>query len=244
MSALSDIKPTTPRRIIDLVEDAGIDISDWRNIKGGKERAAVNPKYCYEWSFVEAGKVVVLNLWHELIIERDGTLTQQLNMKETASRPTTSNNQVVWARRAHKMDDAIREAYNSRLPVRVVVCDGKRRTNNDTDTKPSRVKARLLDPIAWAVTSYNSKTGESVLTRGVSPGKFVDQFAIRGELERPTKRRLVSGYAFDRSSEVRNFALMRASGKCELCETPGFKMADGRIYLERFWIEITHSLHG
>jgi hypothetical protein len=29
----------------------------------------MNPKYCYDWSFVELGKVVVLNLWHHSMKE-------------------------------------------------------------------------------------------------------------------------------------------------------------------------------
>jgi hypothetical protein len=71
MSKLSEIVPTNSPRMIDLVEAAGVDISDWGNFKGGKKKAASNPKYCFEWSFVEPKKVVVLNLWHDFMEEND-----------------------------------------------------------------------------------------------------------------------------------------------------------------------------
>jgi 5-methylcytosine-specific restriction protein A len=46
MSTLSEILPTTPRRLIDLVKAAGVDVSDWGNFAGGEKNAARNPKYC------------------------------------------------------------------------------------------------------------------------------------------------------------------------------------------------------
>ena|SRR6266516_2522854 len=64
MTALSELWPTQKLRLMDLVTEAGVDVSDWKNVKGGAQRAHVNPKYCYEWSFVQPRKVVVLNLWH------------------------------------------------------------------------------------------------------------------------------------------------------------------------------------
>ena len=55
---------------MDLVEEAGIDITDWaKSSNRGKKWAAANPKYCYEWAFIETGKVVVLNLWFDLMQE-------------------------------------------------------------------------------------------------------------------------------------------------------------------------------
>jgi hypothetical protein len=39
---------------MDLVAAAGIDVSDWANFEGGQQKAASNPKYCYDWAFVAA----------------------------------------------------------------------------------------------------------------------------------------------------------------------------------------------
>jgi len=64
MSGLSEIIPKNRHLIIDLARAAGVNVRDWGNFKGGKRKAPSNPKYCYEWSFVEPKKVVVLNLWY------------------------------------------------------------------------------------------------------------------------------------------------------------------------------------
>lgn len=77
MSKLSEIEPKVKPNLIDLVKAAGVDVSDWANCKTVASR---NPKYCYEWAFVEPKKVVVLNLWHEHMKERrDGTVFIELN---------------------------------------------------------------------------------------------------------------------------------------------------------------------
>ena len=75
MFSLVDLRPKERQRVIDLVRETGVDVNDWSNFKGGAENAASNPKYCYEWSFVEPKKVVVLNLWYASMQEKDG-LTQ------------------------------------------------------------------------------------------------------------------------------------------------------------------------
>jgi hypothetical protein len=41
MSVLDDLKPISKLRVIDLVREAGVDVSDWSNLRGGKKKAAV-----------------------------------------------------------------------------------------------------------------------------------------------------------------------------------------------------------
>jgi 5-methylcytosine-specific restriction protein A len=48
MTALSDLKPTQKFLVMNLLADAGFDVSDWANYDG--EHPASNPKYCYNWS--------------------------------------------------------------------------------------------------------------------------------------------------------------------------------------------------
>ena len=128
------------------------------------------------------------------------------------------------------MDAAIQTAIKEKLPIRVVVLGGRRRNINNPGEHASQVSKRLLDPVAWSVTSYDWNTGECTLTRG--DHRFVDQFSIPEQTERKPERREVSGPAFVRSPIVRSNVLSRANGKCEWCGELGFKMADGRIYLE------------
>ena len=60
MSVIDDLTPKTKHRLMDLVERAGVDVSDWANYKGGKARAAANPNYCLESAFMQPDECVVL----------------------------------------------------------------------------------------------------------------------------------------------------------------------------------------
>jgi 5-methylcytosine-specific restriction enzyme A len=215
---------------MDLVHDAGVDISDWANFKGGKNRAGSNPKYCYEWSFVEPGTVVVLNLWHAEMKEQDGAVVREFNLRKLANEFGQIPGRTVWRKRALKMDAAIQEAIKNKLPVRVIVAEGVRRGVDQPKTKASKVRARLLDPTTWAITKYDWDTGHCVLTRG-GDKHFADQFSLPPESEQAAERRPVSGHAFIRNPDVRRRVLQRANGKCEWCTKPGFITSDGR-YLE------------
>lgn len=231
MSKLDEILPKHRLRLMDLVEAAGVDVSDWANCKGGAARAAANPKYCYEWSFVEPGKVVVFNLWHNQMEESNGgVIARKLNVRDFGSQRKGPER-----RRAGDFDHAIQTAISDKLPIRVVVLGGRIRNIRNPTEKPSRVTARLLDPTPWSVTAYDQQTGECTLTRGVH--HFVDQFSIRQEATQQPERREVSGQVFVRSAVVRNNVLIRANGKCEWCGEPGFLMADGGIYLETHHVD-------
>lgn len=113
-------------------------------------------------------------------------------------------------------------SYRSGLPVRVIVLDGK----------PSEVSARLLDPIPWAVIAYDETTGEAVVRRGAAPSAYTDQFSLPPPRDGAAGTRNVTTTVRNRDREVRDFALSRAQGKCELCGATGFQLPDGRTFLE------------
>ena len=232
MSLLEDLKPKERKRIIDLVSAAGIDVSDWANFAGGAKRAASNPKHCYEWSFVDPGRIVVVNLWHASMRERNGTVSIHLNLRKSVRRYSQRGGKGVWRARAEKLDLAIQDAAKNPLPIRVVVNDGKMRDADDPKARASQVKYRLLDPVSWAVTSYDRETGDCTLTRGAVAARFVDQFSVEPDPEAAAERRMVSGMAYVRDPSLRCRALERAKGACEYCEKPGFTMANGSIFLE------------
>jgi 5-methylcytosine-specific restriction protein A len=120
MSTLSDLRPAARLRLIDLVEQTGIDVSDWKNFGSGAHRAAANPKYCYEWVFVEPKKFVVLNLWHDMFKEKqNGDIYIELNSREHAGRVSG-----VEKHRALKGDEAFQLAVKDKLPIRVIVISG------------------------------------------------------------------------------------------------------------------------
>src|SRR5262245_44929178 len=108
MTDLSKLKPKERQRIMDLVEEEGVDITDWPNNKRGKKWAAANRKYCYGWAFIQPGKVVVLNLWFDLMRMDAATIFQSINSREFANQQRLLD-RVVVAERADRMDSAIYE---------------------------------------------------------------------------------------------------------------------------------------
>jgi 5-methylcytosine-specific restriction protein A len=231
MSIITELKPTQPLRTMDLVNEAGVDVSDWKNFKGGEKQAARNPKYCYEWAFVQPAKVVVLSLWHANLIDEKGSIVQRLNYQAHENK-LREHGDFTGATRSKRADAAIRIAVEDQLPVRVIINEGKRRDLAKNEKEPSKVKFRLLDPVAWGVEEYNGKTGASLLVRGSAISKFADQFELHGPLEVPVSKKTVKGDVYSRSPLVRQKVLERANGICEYCLEPGFVLVDGRLYLE------------
>jgi len=217
---------------MDLVRDAGVDVSGWREFAGGAARAASNPKYCYEWSFHQPHKVIVLSVWHGHLRANDNRVTLIDNLRDTAEFYAAKPRKGMWARRAMDFDHCVAVAATDRLPVRAIICDGTMRPKFDLKAKAAKVRARLLDPVPWAVQSYDRTTGAFTLQRGALPARLKDQFDSGEPLDTPTETRPVSGVAYVRSPAVRRHALTRANGLCEWCGQPGFAMDDGSMFLE------------
>lgn len=221
MADLADLKPTLKHKIMDLVAAAGINTDDWKNFKGGTEKAASNPKYSYEWSFVEPNMTVVLCLWYEIMVQKNGRITYDLNPREHAR-----NCKYMAKHRALRMDNAIQLAIIEKLPIQVVVCSGRR-----DDGTSSRAKKRLLDKMLWSVQSYDKDSGECTLCRG-SADTYIDQFFYIDTGNDPVEKRDVNGQVFVRKAEVRSQVLRRAKGRCEYCGKSVFVSFNGSIYLE------------
>lgn len=231
MSALLEkIRPDGTQSVMDLVRAAGVDVSDWKNSKRGEAGASANPKYCYEWAFVQPGKVVVMNLWFDEMKVQGGVIFQEINLRAPLVEGS-SQKKAMWKSRASSSEAAVKNAFENNLPIRIIVGEGIRRDLSNPNSKASQVKKRKLDAVPWAVTAYDPRTGDFTLTRGALPLRFVDQFDIQGGGVFPD-RRPVSGYAYTRSAEVRDRVLRRSNGKCEWCLKDGFLSEKGSIYLE------------
>jgi hypothetical protein len=226
MALPPELKPSEKHRVMDLMRQAGIDVSDWASYGGGSKSAAANPKYCYEWALKQAGKLVVCNLWYQNMQETNGTVEQHLILRDTPDR--TELDPTRRARR-DRMKNLLMDAVRDRLPVRVIVLDG-RPHEKPTDGK-ARVEARVLDPVSWAVVEH-PRDGEFVLRRGGSTPHFLDQFSLPRPSGTDPKPMTRTSTSWARDPGVRRFALQRAGGRCEYCGIAGFKMPDGSIYLE------------
>lgn len=216
----------------DLVREAGLDVSDWANYAKGPSKAAANPRYCYDWAFVDPAKGVVLCLWHAELSTDGKSTWWEFNWRAYIEQARGAGGNPNWLTRATRVDHALQLIAKYRWPVRVIVLEGQRRGLSDPQLRSSRVSKRLLDPVPWAVTSYDWDTGASKLVRGASPTGFVDQFSIEEPGKDVVPRVDVHGTAFKRDGSVRLQALARAEGRCERCGALGFATASGKIYLE------------
>lgn len=232
MSQLEDLKPTGRPRVIDLVSQAGLDVSDWANFTRGAKWAAANPKYCYEWSFAQPGHPIVVNLWHSLLRERGSALTWSLNLRSLIQDYSVPGAKTVWRRRAESLGQALDEAWRHGRPIRAIINDGDVRKSTSPDAEASQVQFRLLDPLPWAVTSHDAKTGVWTLTRGASLRGSVDQFDLPPADDVSAERIETTRTVFVRDPGLRAAALLRANGRCEFCLQPGFTLPDGRVFLE------------
>jgi 5-methylcytosine-specific restriction protein A len=226
MAALLTPRRKKRTRLYDLVREAGVDVEDWKKSSKNPNRVASNPKYCYEWAFLESGQVAVLSLWQGGISAgAKGSIQCKLNIRKFATDKYSS----IVVRRARSMDRVLAVAHESRLPVRAIVSDGA--GNYDPSSSPARpyVKNRWLDDQIWRVVAYDQNTGNAVVQRGAD-SKYIDQFTDDDSAQ--TRTKTVTQNIFERSSTVRLLVLERAAGKCEWCDEPGFRTVSGKIYLE------------
>ncbi len=159
MSTIDDLKPLRKALVMDLLAEAGFDVSDWKNVKG--QPPSRNPKYCYNWSFEQPGEAIALCLWHRDLIPRNGSIAFHRKPSARASKRRNHQDAAFGAR--------LELAYRQQLPVRVIVIEGKQRDPADPKPKASSVKVRELDKALWAVTEYDYDTGECWVVRGEKP---------------------------------------------------------------------------
>lgn len=240
---LESLRPTRKDQVLDLVRRAGHDVSDWSaSSSRGAAGASTNPKYCYEWAFVEPGAGIVLNLWHQAFsVTPSGEIVHRENFRADAEVLALRVPGSARARRARRLVDALETAAREKLTIRVILNDGRRRDLSNPDSPASSVTKRELDPEPWTILSYDWATGEHVLRRGAAGPTIVDQFSINADLDGAARRREQSGLVYVREARVRQQVLNRSAGKCEHCGNVGFQCPDGSVYLETHHIIPLHE---
>ena len=182
MRILEELRPTKQRRLMDLVEQAGLDVRDWADCEGGEAMAASNPRFCHEWAFSQEHCPVVLTLLHAHLMERDGEVIWSQNPRTWIDADVQPGAQDAWRRRVRHMDECIRHAHSIGLPVRVVVIGGDARDVGDAATDSSAAIYRLLDPATWVISSYDEETGDCILQRRAPKRLTEDQFIVASPL--------------------------------------------------------------
>jgi 5-methylcytosine-specific restriction enzyme A len=168
MTTPKDLKPTQKLLVIDILKSLGMDVSKWAETKGGPSRAASNPKYCYNWSFLQPGEFVVACLWYPGLKQKGNRLYFELsrnNWRSNRTEPGTGSTN----KRANDFDRHLWLAYSEQLPLRVIIVQGMQRDPTAMNAKASSVKGRLLDEVPWAVTEYDIASGACLLERGAKP---------------------------------------------------------------------------
>jgi 5-methylcytosine-specific restriction enzyme A len=244
MSVIDELKPIQKFLVMDLLNEAGVDVSLWKDYKGA--RPAANPKYCYNWSFEQPGEVVVVCLWHRSLKQERGNVVYHRKPRAFASIRKAPGSSV-WNRRDADFGKNLELAYRQQLPIRVIVVEGDQRGAADLTPKASTVKARLLDPVAWAVTEYDYATGECLLERGKTPVlPAVDSSDLElSWFEGKWKRAFV--YHRRREGKARREKIqeaLRANGGKLICEVQhcGFDFAEQYGALGEGYAQVHHLL--
>lgn len=219
------LKPREKLTVIDLLLQAGLDVSDWSASLKGSGHPSQNPKYCYNWAFLQEGVGAVVNIWHDEVDFSSSIPTLKFNPSHRAKYYSG-----VLVKRALELNQVLKAAFEQSLPVRAILLAGQKRGRDVSEESASQVTARILDEHPWFVEQYNTETGDIVLARSLQ--KVVDQFDVSIMEDVAVKSRIQTGTVFIRSKLVRLAALHRANGKCELCGEDAFLMKNGLKYLE------------
>jgi 5-methylcytosine-specific restriction protein A len=84
-SEITALKPAQKLLVMDLLRDAGVNVSHWaENFKG--RYPSTNPKYCYNWSFEQPGELVALCLWHNSLEVEGGKVIFRREPKAYATK--------------------------------------------------------------------------------------------------------------------------------------------------------------
>lgn len=160
---LARLEPKIFQRVIDVLEQAKIDVSAWSDFKG--KHASTNPE-SYQWSFEQPGESIALFLWWNEIEARGEKLIYKIGPRN----PTGQNpwSEAKWKASSDRILRHIQTAYEQELPIAAVIVDG-RPFNAKTNPKASKVERRLLDDTLWAVAEFDFTTRRAVLVRGMEP---------------------------------------------------------------------------
>lgn len=227
---LVSIEPKRFQRVIDVLEQAKIDVTGWSNYKG--KHAAAHPE-SFQWSFEQPGERVALFLWWTQV-KIDG---KGLTYKLAPRVPTGLNpwSEAKWRASSDRLLRHVQTAYEQQLPVAAVIVDGKV-FNAKTNPKASKVERRRLDEVAWAVADFDYATRTALLVRGIAPVN-PDTRSVDAELSAfEGKRRKAFIWHRHREASLRRAKIaeaISANGGRLICEVPrcgfDFRKTYGKI---------------
>lgn len=188
---LDSLRPMESLRVVDLVKQAGVDVTPWSI---NKQKEVIDPYNNTfrnsKWMFGGINEPIVICFWwkdmkasgHQIFIAGDS----RRNANEWSNKLSTGKKSKGEASRlrpkinkAQEVDQAISEAYIRRKPVRVIVLDGFAANIEEAETLSSNASKRLLDQAAWFVHSYEP-TGAYKLVRNLPMPAIVAKDPFNG----------------------------------------------------------------
>ncbi len=219
---LASLLPTQRLAVMDLVEQAGIDVAPWYTTAEGRPvgNPRANPKYCYDWAFGSDKEAFLVCIWHgslkPLDLPSGPAIVYNENFRDLAlglnrkaidrTQPNEERNRArSQAHRARDFDRALQLSFRRAMPVRVIVLEGDRRQREELGKASSTVDARKLDTEKWFMHEYDNDTGNVLLVRGVVLAS-VELPAAEGDVDAPLKTPDQASPELDRSKYVDQFS--------------------------------------
>lgn len=203
LETLASLLPTQRLSVMDLVEQAGIDVTPWHTTAEGRpvKNPKANPSYCYDWAFGSEKEGFLVCIWHgslklldfpsgQVIVYNENFRDLALGLDRKAidrTQPSEERNRArSQAHRARAFDRALQLSFRRAMPVRVIVLEGDRRQREELGKASSTVDARKLDAENWFMHAYDNDTGNVLLVRGVVLAS-VELPAAEGDVDAPLK---------------------------------------------------------
>jgi 5-methylcytosine-specific restriction protein A len=223
LETLASLLPTQRLSVMDLVEQAGIDVTPWHTTAEGRpvKNPRANPSYCYDWAFGSKKEGFLVCIWHgslklldfpsgQAIVYNENFRDLALGLDRKAidrTQPSEERNRArSQAHRARAFDRALQLSFRRAMPVRVIVLEGDRRQREELGKASSTVDARKLDTENWFMHAYDNDTGNVLLVRGVVLAS-VELPAAEGDVDAPLKTPDQASPELDRSKYVDQFSV-------------------------------------
>ena len=168
LQEIESLRPKAPGMIMDMVSDAGIDVTPWSVTKDGAavKNPRANPSYTYDWAFGGDSEPTALCVWHRSISLSSGLILFEDNLRELAlkldlvaidrTKPSDVKSRArSQAKRARNFDLLLQRAFRKSMPIRLILLEGDDHPDADLGWETSKVKYRSLDTELWYVHSYS-----------------------------------------------------------------------------------------
>jgi hypothetical protein len=180
---LGNLMPKERLCVMDLVEQAGIDVRPWYTKANGKpvKNPKANPSFCFDWAFGSEKEGFLVCIWHRSLEVFDLPSGQAIGYNENFREPALELDRKAIDRtqpgdkrhgmrrqaRACTFKRALQLSFHRAMPVRVIVVEGVQDERAELGKESARVKVRKLDTENWFMHAYDNDSGNTLLVRGI-----------------------------------------------------------------------------